>query len=134
MCSTRARMTAAIVCWCERGRSRIARRPKRPCARSARSKRPLTRPPTAELRPGQTDQDSLPPYDVLDPILRFYVEEDRSAKEIIELGYDAEVVHHVLQLVDRAEYKRQQAAPGLKISPKAFGYGRRFPIAAKSEA
>jgi NAD+ synthase (glutamine-hydrolysing) len=90
--------------------------------------RTLSRPPTAELRADQTDQDSLPPYDVLDPILRFYVEEDRSAKEIAELGYDASVVERVLHLVDLAEYKRRQSPPGIKISPRAFGKDRRLPI------
>ena len=90
--------------------------------------RTLTRPPTAELRPDQTDQDSLPPYDVLDPILRFYVEEDRSAKEIVELGFDAATVERVLHLVDIAENKRRQSPPGVKISPRAFGKDRRLPI------
>jgi len=90
--------------------------------------RTLSRPPTAELRADQTDQDTLPPYDVLDPILRFYVEEDRSAKEIAELGYDASVVERVLHLVDLAEYKRRQSPPGIKISPRAFGKDRRLPI------
>ncbi len=90
--------------------------------------RTLTRPPTAELKPDQTDQDSLPPYDVLDPILRFYVEEDRSTKEIVELGYDDATVRRVLHLVDIAEYKRRQSPPGVKISPRAFGKDRRLPI------
>jgi NAD+ synthase (glutamine-hydrolysing) len=90
--------------------------------------RVLTRPPTAELKPDQTDQDSLPPYDVLDPILRLYVEEDRSAKEIVDQGHDARVVADVLRLVDRAEYKRRQTPPGVKITPRAFGKDRRLPI------
>jgi NAD+ synthase (glutamine-hydrolysing) len=90
--------------------------------------RTLTRAPSAELKPDQTDQDTLPPYDVLDPILRFYVEEDRSVKEIAGLGYDEELVRRVVRMVDRAEYKRRQSPPGLKISPRAFGKDRRLPI------
>jgi NAD+ synthase (glutamine-hydrolysing) len=95
----------------------------------------LEKPPSAELRPDQKDSDSLPPYEVLDAILDDYVEDSHPAERIAaDRGFDIAVVRRVLRLVDRAEYKRQQAAPGLKISPKAFGYGRRFPIAAKSEA
>ena len=91
--------------------------------------------PSAELRPDQKDSDSLPPYDVLDAVLEDYVEDLHSAEQIAaDRGFDIELVRRVIRMVDRAEYKRQQAAPGLKISPKAFGYGRRFPIAAKSEA
>jgi NAD+ synthase (glutamine-hydrolysing) len=90
--------------------------------------RTLTRPPTAELRPDQTDQDTLPPYDVLDPILRLYVEEDRSAREIAELGYEVELVRRIVRMVDRAEYKRRQNPPGIKITPRAFGKDRRLPI------
>ena len=94
----------------------------------------LTKPPSAELRPGQKDTDSLPPYDVLDPILRAYVEEYESAEEIAaKQGVDATLVRAVIGLVERSEYKRQQAAPVLKVSKKSFGMGRRFPIAAKSE-
>ena len=94
----------------------------------------LEKPPSAELRPNQKDSDSLPPYEVLDAVLEDYVEDSHPAEQIArERGFDIEVVKRVIRLVDRAEYKRQQAAPGLKISPKAFGYGRRFPIAAKSE-
>jgi len=94
----------------------------------------LAKPPSAELRPNQKDSDSLPPYEVLDAVLEDYVEDSHPADQIAkDLGFDVDVVKRVIQLVDRAEYKRQQAAPGLKISPKAFGYGRRFPIAAKSE-
>ncbi len=88
----------------------------------------LTRPPTAELREDQCDQDSLPPYEILDPILRFYVEEDRSAREIAELGFDRALVDRVLRMVDKAEYKRRQTPPGIKISPRAFGKDRRLPI------
>jgi NAD+ synthase (glutamine-hydrolysing) len=90
--------------------------------------RTLTRPPSAELKPDQTDQDLLPPYEVLDPILKLYVEEDRSAGEIAELGYEEATVRSVLRLVDRAEYKRRQSPPGIKITPRAFGKDRRLPI------
>jgi NAD+ synthase (glutamine-hydrolysing) len=94
----------------------------------------IEKPPSAELRPDQKDSDSLPPYEVLDAVLEDYVEDARSADQIAaDRGFDIETVRRVVRLVDRAEYKRQQAAPGIKISPKAFGYGRRFPIAAKSE-
>jgi NAD+ synthase (glutamine-hydrolysing) len=94
----------------------------------------LDKPPSAELRPDQKDSDSLPPYDVLDAILEDYVEESRSAAQIAQSrGFDLDLVKRVIRMVDRAEYKRQQAAPGIKISAKAFGYGRRFPIAARSE-
>ena len=94
----------------------------------------LEKPPSAELRPDQKDSDSLPPYEILDAVLEDYVEDSHSAERIAaERGFDIEVVKRVIRMVDRAEYKRQQAAPGLKISHKAFGYGRRFPIAAKFE-
>ena len=95
----------------------------------------LEKPPSAELRPNQKDSDSLPPYEILDAVLEDYVEDAHSAERIAaDHGFELEVVRRVVRMVDRAEYKRQQAAPGVKISPKAFGYGRRFPIAAKSEA
>ena len=95
----------------------------------------LEKPPSAELRPDQKDSDSLPPYEVLDAVLEDYVEDSHSAERIADdRGFDIETVRRVIRMVDRAEYKRQQAAPGLKISPKAFGYGRRLPIAAKNEA
>ena len=94
----------------------------------------LEKPPSAELRPDQKDSDSLPPYEILDAVLEDYVEDSRSVEQIAaDRGFDVEIVRRVVRMVDRAEYKRQQAAPGIKISPKAFGYGRRFPIAAKSE-
>jgi len=94
----------------------------------------LEKPPSAELRPNQKDSDSLPPYEILDAVLEDYVEDAHSAERIAsDRGFDLELVRRVVRMVDRAEYKRQQAAPGVKISPKAFGYGRRFPIAAKSE-
>ncbi|MFY9841956.1 MAG: NAD+ synthase [Terriglobales bacterium] len=94
----------------------------------------IQKPPSAELRPDQKDSDSLPPYDVLDVILEDYVEEACSAEQIARVhNFDLELVRRVIRMVERSEYKRQQAAPGIKISAKAFGYGRRFPIAAKSE-
>jgi NAD+ synthase (glutamine-hydrolysing) len=94
----------------------------------------LEKPPSAELRPAQKDSDSLPPYDVLDAILEGYVEQARSIEEIArDHGFDVELVRSVVRMIERNEYKRQQAAPGIKISPKAFGYGRRFPIAAKAD-
>jgi NAD+ synthase (glutamine-hydrolysing) len=92
----------------------------------------LTKPPSAELRPGQKDTDSLPPYDVLDPILRAYIEQYTSAEEIARTqGVDPTLVRQVIRLVELSEYKRQQAAPVLKVSRKSFGMGRRFPIAAR---
>ena len=94
----------------------------------------IDKPPSAELRPNQRDSDSLPPYDVLDAILEDYVEESHSAEQIASARhFDFDVVKRVIRMIERSEYKRQQAAPGIKISAKAFGYGRRFPIAAKSE-
>ena len=89
----------------------------------------LTKPPSAELRADQTDQDSLPPYEVLDPILKAYVEEDRSFEEIVEAGFDEQTVKDIITLVDRNEYKRRQAPPGIKITPRNFGRDRRMPIA-----
>jgi NAD+ synthase (glutamine-hydrolysing) len=95
----------------------------------------LDKPPSAELRPDQKDSDSLPPYEILDVVLEDYVEDSHPPEQIAaDHGVDIEIVKSVIRMVDRAEYKRQQAAPGLKISPKAFGYGRRFPIAAKSDS
>lgn len=91
----------------------------------------FTKAPSAELRPGQKDQDSLPPYDVLDAILKQYLLDNRSAEEISGNGFDPALVRSVLRMVDRAEYKRRQAPPVLKVSPKAFGTGRRVPIARK---
>ena len=91
------------------------------------------KPPSAELKPNQTDQDTLPPYDVLDHILDWYVEKGYSKQEIIDLKFDPQTVQWVVRAVDRNEYKRRQAAPGLKVTSKAFGMGRRMPIAAKYE-
>ena len=89
----------------------------------------IDKPPSAELRPDQLDQDSLPPYDELDPILKAYVEDDLSFDEIIAIGNDPDVVKKIIDLVDRSEYKRRQAAPGIKITPRNFGRDRRMPIA-----
>ncbi|MDH3259228.1 MAG: NAD(+) synthase, partial [Deltaproteobacteria bacterium] len=88
----------------------------------------LWKDPTAELKPDQRDTDSLPPYPLLDPLLKAYVEEDRSFEEILKMGCDAECTRRVISMIDRAEYKRRQAPPGIKITPRAFGRDRRFPI------
>jgi NAD+ synthase (glutamine-hydrolysing) len=88
----------------------------------------LTRAPSAELKPGQKDTDSLPDYDLLDKILKGYVEEDKSPQQLIELGLPQDVVHNVIRMVDRNEYKRRLSPPGIKITPKAFGKDRRLPI------
>ncbi|HRY17734.1 MAG TPA: NAD+ synthase [Candidatus Competibacteraceae bacterium] len=90
--------------------------------------RVIDRPPSAELRPDQTDQDSLPPYDLLDTILHGYVEQDHSVDELVEAGFDRNIVERVAQLVILNEYKRRQAAPGVRITPRAFGRDRRYPI------
>src|SRR5437763_7270197 len=89
----------------------------------------ITKPPSAELRPNQRDQDTLPPYDVLDPILRLYVEENLSVAEIVAQGFDEKTVRWIQRRVDCNEYKREQAAPGFKVTSRAFGVGRRMPIA-----
>jgi NAD+ synthase (glutamine-hydrolysing) len=88
----------------------------------------IDKPPSAELKHGQTDQDSLPPYEVLDKILRMYLEENKEVKEISEIMGDCELVKKILSLVDKNEFKRKQAAPALRVSRKAFGFGRRYPI------
>lgn len=88
----------------------------------------IEKPPSAELRPGQQDTDSLPPYDILDPILKAYVEEDRSFEEMLAMGFDRKTVERVMHLVDTSEYKRRQAPPGVKITTRAFGRDRRLPI------
>ena len=90
--------------------------------------RSLTREPTAELRPGQRDTDTLPAYDELDPILKAYVEEDSEVERIVAMGYDRALVQRVIRMVDRAEYKRRQAPPGIRITPRALGKDRRLPI------
>ena len=89
----------------------------------------ISKPPSAELRPNQTDQDSLPPYEILDAILDAYVVQNRSVEEIIKSGFDAATVRRVVRLIDLSEYKRRQAAPGLKVTSRAFGVGRRVPVA-----
>jgi NAD+ synthase (glutamine-hydrolysing) len=102
------------------------------CNRAAGSERipraTIEKPPSAELRPNQLDSDSLPPYSVLDPILKAFVEEDRSLAEMVDMGFDEQTVQRVIRLVDLNEYKRRQAAPGVKITPRAFGRDRRMPI------
>ena len=89
----------------------------------------IDKPPSAELRPDQKDEDSLPPYSVLDPILKAYVEDDYGFDDIVAMGYDPDIVKHIITLVDRNEYKRRQSPPGIKITPRNFGRDRRMPIA-----
>ena len=108
---------------------RVSRAANARAGRALIPERTFTKPPSAELKPGQVDQDSLPPYDVLDDILHAYLEERRSTDEIVARGHPPEVVRRVLRMVVASEYKRRQAAPVLKVSEKAFGEGRRFPIA-----
>ena len=91
-------------------------------------RRVIERAPSAELAPDQTDQDSLPPYPVLDAILELYVEQDRCPEDIVAAGFDAATVARVVRMVNRNEYKRRQAAPGVRISRRAFGRDRRYPI------
>jgi NAD+ synthase (glutamine-hydrolysing) len=88
----------------------------------------ITKPPSAELRPDQRDDQSLPPYDVLDPILEGYIEHDRTVSELIARGHDEDIVRRVTRLVDNAEYKRRQSPIGARITAKAFGKDRRLPI------
>jgi NAD+ synthase (glutamine-hydrolysing) len=88
----------------------------------------LTKAPSAELRPDQKDTDTLPSYEMLDPILKAYVEDDVAIDQIVAMGFDREIVMRAAQLVDRNEYKRRQAAPGIKITPRDFGRDRRLPI------
>jgi NAD+ synthetase len=92
-------------------------------------KRILQKAPSAELKPDQLDKDDLPPYEVLDGILKAYIEDNKAAEEIIEMGFEPSIVKDIVGRVDRNEYKRHQAAPGLKVTTKSFGYGRRYPIA-----
>ncbi len=94
----------------------------------------ITRPPSAELRPEQTDQDSLPPYEILDAIMERYMEQDMAPRDIVAAGYDAESVRRVVGLIDRAEYKRRQSAPGVRITQRGFGRDRRYPITNKYKA
>jgi NAD+ synthase (glutamine-hydrolysing) len=93
--------------------------------------RVITRPPSAELAPDQKDVDSLPPYEVLDPILEAYVEEDKSIAEIVAEGFVEETVRKVVMMVRRNEYKRRQAPPGVKLTARAFGRDRRYPITSR---
>jgi len=94
-------------------------------------KRIIEKAPSAELKPGQLDQDDLPPYKILDSILKGYIEDCKSIEELVDMGFDKKLVKDVISRIDRNEYKRHQAAPGLKVTSKAFGYGRRYPIAKK---
>ena len=112
----------------------LSRHYNRTCGRAVIPERVLTRPPSAELAPDQKDSDSLPAYEVLDPILRMYVEEDRSIPAMVAAGYPEEVVRRVVSLVDGSEYKRRQAPPGVKITPRALGKDRRMPITNRSNA
>jgi NAD+ synthase (glutamine-hydrolysing) len=88
----------------------------------------IDKPPSAELKPDQCDTDTLPPYNLLDPVLTAYVEEDKSAEQIIAMGMNEEVVKQAVRMVDSSEYKRRQAPPGIKITPRAFGRDRRLPV------
>ena len=88
----------------------------------------LTKPPSAELRPNQKDQDSLPPYEILDPILKAYVEQDQTVNQIISAGHDSKDVRMVVRAVEGSEYKRRQSPPGIKVTPRAFGRDWRLPI------
>ena len=91
----------------------------------------ITKPPSAELRPNQKDQDSLPPYETLDAILRLYVEENQPPDKIVKAGFEAAILKDIVKKINQNEYKRRQMAPGLKVTGKAFGMGRRIPIAQK---
>jgi NAD+ synthetase len=113
-------MVYRVACW----RNQVAGRPQIP-------ESTITKAPSAELRPNQTDQDSLPPYEVLDDILQRHVERHQPDEEIVAAGFDAATVARVLRLVRLAEFKRKQAAPGLKVTDRAFGTGWRMPIAAR---
>ena len=93
--------------------------------------RVITRAPSAELAPNQVDSDNLPPYDILDPIIELYVEQDATVADIVEQGYEEALVQRVIRLIDRNEYKRRQAAIGPRISPRNFGRDRRYPITSK---
>ena len=93
----------------------------------------IAKPPSAELRPDQKDQDSLPPYDILDAILGLHIEQHKSMQQIIDAGFDKKIVERVLKLVRMAEFKRRQAAPGIKLTPRSFGTGWRMPLACTRE-
>lgn len=107
----------------------VAREVNRRAGREVIPESTLTKPPSAELRPDQTDQDSLPPYEVLDPIIERIVEEGQSRAQIVQAGFDPAVVKRIMWLVRTNEYKRRQMPPGLIVTHKAFGPGRRYPIA-----
>jgi NAD+ synthase (glutamine-hydrolysing) len=107
---------------------RLARRRNAAAGRDLIPGSTLAKPPSAELKPDQRDVDSLPPYEILDPILEAYVEKDLARDEIAALGFDAGTVERVARMVDGSEYKRRQGAPGIKITPRAFGKDRRFPV------
>jgi NAD+ synthase (glutamine-hydrolysing) len=107
---------------------RVSRKVNELAGRAVIPERVFVKAPTAELRPGQTDQDTLPPYDILDEILKAYVEEDKSLDEITALGFKKPLVKKVIRMVDKSEYKRRQAPPGIKITPRALGKDRRMPI------
>jgi NAD+ synthase (glutamine-hydrolysing) len=94
-------------------------------------KRVFVKPPSAELRPNQKDEDSLPPYPVLDPILQAYVEEDKGVQDIAKMGFKESMIKEVIQMVDRNEYKRRQSPPGVKITHRALGKDRRLPVTNK---
>jgi NAD+ synthase (glutamine-hydrolysing) len=89
----------------------------------------ITKPPSAELKPDQRDQDDLPPYEILDEILTAYIEDNKAPDEIMAMGFEPSIVNDIIARVDRNEYKRNQSPPGLKVTTKSFGYGRRYPIA-----
>jgi NAD+ synthase (glutamine-hydrolysing) len=108
---------------------RLARQLNAEAGRQRIPENTLVKPPSAELKPNQTDQDKLPPYDLLDDILRRYIEDDQTAEQIIAAGLEETEVLRVVRMVDFAEHKRQQAAPVLKVTTRAFGSGRRMPIA-----
>jgi len=88
----------------------------------------FSKPPSAELRPGQKDQDTLPPYEILDEVIKLYIEEEKSFDQIVKAGFKRSVVKRVIEMIDKNEYKRRQAPPGIKITPRAFGKDRRMPI------
>ncbi len=89
----------------------------------------IQKPPSAELKPDQRDQDDLPPYEILDGILKAYIEDNKTTEEIMEMGFDPSIVKDIIMRISRNEYKRHQSPPGLKVTTKSFGYGRRYPIA-----
>jgi NAD+ synthase (glutamine-hydrolysing) len=91
----------------------------------------IAKAPSAELKPNQKDEDKLPPYRILDPILKAYIEDDYDCNSIIKMGYDMQIVKEVIGMVDSNEYKRRQGSPGIKITPRAFGKDRRYPITNK---